>query len=346
MGRKIAAAFITLLFFYIFLPLVIPVAMGVVLGTLLYPLLARLEKIKISNRIAAPLLTISVTFIVILPSAFLIFLGAKAGLGEVQRIKEAAAVGSGTSLDNLIHTPRFQSLLETLTQWLPVTQGQILGALQDLAAGVGLKVADLLGQLLTHLPSMTIGLIIMILTIYFVLMDGQRLLNMLRRYSVFTFEETDQFLQMMAVMCRSVVLASVASGLAQSICMLIGCWITGVDDALLVAFLVFLSSFIPIIGSAPITIGLALQQFLLGQTTHGVVLCVFAVAVGLVDGLVRPWFIRGSANLHPLLAFFAALGGVQVLGFLGIFLGPIIAAMFVLVIQILTTDRESMQAKA
>jgi predicted PurR-regulated permease PerM len=348
MGRRIVAVLITFLFAYIFLPLVTPAAMGAVLGTLLYPLLTKLEKLKVPEKLSAFVLTMLVTFIVLLPSAFLIFIGAKAGLVQVQRIKAASATGGGTDtiLDTLINSPRFQAILDGITHWIPVTQGQILGAVQDLATAIGLKIADLLGQLVTHLPSMTIGLVIMILTIFFVLTDGPRLLNMVRRYSMFSFEETEEFLQMMGVMCRSVILASVVSGLAQSLTMLIACWVCGIDEPLLIAFLVFLSSFLPIFGSAPMTFGLTIHQFLIGNTSNGVVLGIFAIVVGLIDNLVRPLFIRGSANLHPLLALFAALGGIQVLGFLGVFLGPIIAAMFVLIMKILMSDRDAEQAKA
>ena len=294
------------------------------------------------------ILTALVTFIVLLPSAFLLFIGAKAGLGEVQKLKAATSAGAGSvnSLDTLINSPRFQSILDGITQWIPVTRGQILGAVQDLATAIGLKIADLLGQLVTHLPSMTVGLVIMILTIFFILTDGPKLLNIVRRYSVFSFEETEELIQMMGIMCRSVILASVVSGFAQSMVMLIACWICGIEDPLLVSFLVFLMSFVPILGSAPITLGLTIHQFLIGNTSNGIVLGVFAIVVALIDNLVRPLFIRGSANLHPLLALFAALGGIQVLGFLGVFLGPIVAAMFVLIVKIMMSDRETDPAKA
>jgi predicted PurR-regulated permease PerM len=39
--------------------------------------------------------------------------------------------------------------------------------------------------------------------------------------------------------------------------------------------------------------------------------------------------LRGTVHLHPLVAFIAAFGGIQTLGFLGVFLGPILAAVFV-----------------
>ena len=60
--------------------------------------------------------------------------------------------------------------------------------------------------------------------------------------------------------------------------------------------------------------------------------------IALVDSLVRPIFLRGSTNLHPLLAFVAAFGGLQVFGFMGVFLGPIIAGLFVAMVQVLKEE--------
>jgi predicted PurR-regulated permease PerM len=70
----------------------------------------------------------------------------------------------------------------------------------------------------------------------------------------------------------------------------------------------------------------------------GIILLVFALLTTVVDNFVRPAVIRGSANLHPLIAFVAAFGGLTLLGFPGIFLGPILAGLAVEVLGILFPD--------
>ena len=89
------------------------------------------------------------------------------------------------------------------------------------------------------------------------------------------------------------------------------------------------------------TFGVGLYQFLMGNTTSGVILLVTAVAVSVVDNVVRPVFLKGAANLHPLLAFVAAFGGLQTIGFIGVFIGPIIAGVFVVTLQILASEQDS-----
>jgi predicted PurR-regulated permease PerM len=82
---------------------------------------------------------------------------------------------------------------------------------------------------------------------------------------------------------------------------------------------------------------------LMGHTAVGVVLLITAIVVSIVDNVVRPAFLKGTANLHPLLAFVAAFGGLQMIGFSGIFLGPIVAAVFVITVHILTSDDQGLR---
>jgi predicted PurR-regulated permease PerM len=88
-----------------------------------------------------------------------------------------------------------------------------------------------------------------------------------------------------------------------------------------------------VIGSGPVTFGLGIQQLVIGHTVAGTMLLVAAVLTSMLDNFVRPWFLRGSVNLHPLLAFIAAFGGLQTLGFAGVFLGPIVASLFLALIE-------------
>jgi predicted PurR-regulated permease PerM len=46
------------------------------------------------------------------------------------------------------------------------------------------------------------------------------------------------------------------------------------------------------------------------------------VVVSMVDNLIKPLVLHGQSNLHPLLALLSVLGGVQALGPIGIFVGP------------------------
>jgi predicted PurR-regulated permease PerM len=73
----------------------------------------------------------------------------------------------------------------------------------------------------------------------------------------------------------------------------------------------------------PASIGLVLE----GHIVRGILLAAFcAIIVGMVDNVVRPWFISGRAEMSGLVVFISVLGGISVFGMLGVVLGPIVVA--------------------
>ena len=52
---------------------------------------------------------------------------------------------------------------------------------------------------------------------------------------------------------------------------------------------------------------------------------------GLLDNVIRTYVLQSNVKLHPLLAFVSILGGLQVMGLWGLFIGPIVAALLIAV---------------
>jgi hypothetical protein len=56
--------------------------------------------------------------------------------------------------------------------------------------------------------------------------------------------------------------------------------------------------------------------------------------IGLIDNLLRPKLVGQRAKLHELIIFFAVLGGLQVFGVLGLFVGPVVAAIALALVEV------------
>ncbi|HEX3862695.1 MAG TPA: AI-2E family transporter [Stellaceae bacterium] len=70
--------------------------------------------------------------------------------------------------------------------------------------------------------------------------------------------------------------------------------------------------------------------FAIGNTVGAIIVFVFgSVVVFAADHFVRPFLIGGSTRLPFLLVLLGILGGLQTMGFLGLFLGPAIMAAFI-----------------
>jgi predicted PurR-regulated permease PerM len=59
------------------------------------------------------------------------------------------------------------------------------------------------------------------------------------------------------------------------------------------------------------------------------------VVVGQIDTLIRPYVISGRVKLHTLLIFFALLGGVEAFGVMGLFIGPVVLSVTLVVLEML-----------
>jgi predicted PurR-regulated permease PerM len=54
-----------------------------------------------------------------------------------------------------------------------------------------------------------------------------------------------------------------------------------------------------------------------------------------VDSLVRPYVISGRVKVNTLLVFFALLGGVKAFGVMGLFIGPVVLSITIVVLKML-----------
>jgi len=323
--RAIGILVLLLGFVFVLYPLWVPVMMGGVFAALLWPGVVVLEGKGLRRSVASALMTLGLTLLFLIPASFLVFIAVKAVSKQLAGLKDLPAGES--VVDGWIHSPPVEAWLTRASEWFSVPTEDVLQTLRDLARSLGLKLADSLGDFLSGLPGLTLSALIMVISVYFFLQGADQFSRTLRKLSVFRPGETDRLMGSFTGLCRSVLLAALISGLAQCLFFTLGLLIADHDQTGLISLLVLLTSFLPLVGSAPITFGATAHAFLRGQQTEGMILLVFAILAGIVDNFVRPAVLKGSANLHPLIAFLSAFGGLQVFGFAGIFLGPILAGV-------------------
>lgn len=126
---------------------------------------------------------------------------------------------------------------------------------------------------------------------------------------------------------RSVVFGLVGTALGQAIVASIGFWITDVPGILMLSFLVFVLSVVPI--GPPLIWGpAAVWLYSTGDVGMAVFLTLWGTfAISSVDNFLKPLLISRGASLPLALVFLGVFGGVIAFGFLGLILGPILLAI-------------------
>jgi predicted PurR-regulated permease PerM len=56
--------------------------------------------------------------------------------------------------------------------------------------------------------------------------------------------------------------------------------------------------------------------------------------IGILDNLLRPFLMSGKSSMNGLLMFISLLGGASAFGFIGLVLGPVVAAIVISVLQV------------
>lgn len=339
MRRQIFLILLGLLFVYIIAPFILPIALGAVIASLLYPTYLRLNR-RIKPVWSSALLSLSVTFLFLIPIAFVLFMSARAAIAKLPELK---AIKDSGGAQAWIQIPVIQKIISFLKEWFSIEVNEIISAIQDVAENLGALLADVLGKLITSVPSFVMYLIIIIFSIFFLLLDGHRLRKFFHKLGIFPAGQEDKLIDYFPLICRSLMLSSLLVGIIQSVIFTISCLTVGMPNAAISGLLVFFTSFIPLVGSSPITLGMTAYAFIFGTTTQGVVLLLTALIVAISDNVIRSMVLKEGVDMHPLLAFVAVLGGIVTLGFPGIFLGPIIAGYFVLSLKLLlnTGKKES-----
>ena len=113
-------------------------------------------------------------------------------------------------------------------------------------------------------------------------------------------------------------------------------WVLGLPSPVLWGPVTALFSLILVIGSAAVWGPAVIILVIGGHWWKALILLGWGAGiVGQVDTLVRPYVIGERVKLHPLLVFFALLGGVEAFGVMGLFIGPVVLSVTLIVLEML-----------
>jgi predicted PurR-regulated permease PerM len=229
---------------------------------------------------------------------------------------------------NTLESQRFHELVVQGVTWTNEHTGLSLKA-DEVQATIVSHAKEWLQELAIKTPTRVIsfifGLTIMLIAVYYFLIDGHSMVESIGKLLPLAGDHQRTLLRDFVDVSRAVATATLLSALCQGLLAGIGYYFAGIPSVILLTFITILASLVPFIGAAIIWIPacLWLYWFKDGGTLAAILLAVYCVAVvSMVDNLVKPLVLQGKTNLHPLLALLSVLGGVQAIGAIGLFVGP------------------------
>lgn len=187
----------------------------------------------------------------------------------------------------------------------------------------------LLGSFLGNLPRFFMYFFVVLLTWFFFLVDGK---SYRERFShvLFPWKTERQLIgNTIANLIHALILANGIIAVVQATSIFILLTAVGVPNNIPLALLSFFISFVPVIGTAPLTVGASLWCFFSqGRPTAALVLLIGACVIGIMDNVLRPLLMKGRADIEFFWIFIAILGGILTFGVAGVILGPLAFALF------------------
>jgi predicted PurR-regulated permease PerM len=227
-----------------------------------------------------------------------------------------------------------------------------LGQIEISAEQIGIQISGLFSSAFQYLVQMSrsivlnvgqffLGLVLMIFCLYFFYLDGPYLSRLLFHSIPMRKEYLTALSGKFMDISRNLFFGYIIVALFQAVLAFLLFLIFRINGALVFAGLTFICVFIPILGGSLVWIPLGVSMFLAGRTGEGVLfMLVSLVVISGLDNFLRPWFLKVRIQLHPLVIFFAILGGVSVFGPNGLLLGPLVVILFLTSLDLFLTGHD------
>ena len=136
---------------------------------------------------------------------------------------------------------------------------------------------------------------------------------------------------------RAIAAGVVLTALVEAVLSGLGLWVVGAPAVGVLTSLMFMLCVMQF-GPMPVLVPAILWLCFSGEVGWGVALAVWAVAMSVGEGLLRPWLIQRGAHLSFILILGGVIGGLLAFGVAGIFIGPILLAVVKRLLERWVTD--------
>ena len=333
--------FLTFLSIYLLYTILSPflssIIWAILLAMVFYPLFKKLQRLlKKKEFLSALIMTLLVLIIIVLPFTLLMISLASEVVDVYHRVEEMIKTGQLQAyLERMKGLPILKWILAKLGQYIDLSQTDPLPLLLKNLKQISTFIFNQTTTLLKGFSTFIAGFFFTLLSLYYLFKDGSRFFKGLKEIIPLPSQERDLLIQRFKDMIYATLYGGILIAMIQGLLGGLSFWILGLPSPIFWGTAMALLSFIPIGGTALIWAPAALLLLIGGAILKGLILLGVGVfVISMVDNLLRPFFISSRTNIHPLLLFFAVLGGIQAFGLIGLVAGPLVATLFLTMIEI------------
>jgi predicted PurR-regulated permease PerM len=317
-------------------PFLTAFAWATILAVVFGPLHDRVSRLIRNDNLCAFVTTSLTMLFVLLPLVLTGLTLAREAREGYQQI--SLGISSGRELTEMISQSRvigpvWHWVQDHLRQWnvdISTVTRDALGR----ASGLAVRVAT---GTLANLTTFFVNVVLIAFTLFYFFRDGRVILRKMQRTAPMRAETVERIYHQIAAIIRAAINGVVGINLIKGFLAGLAFWALGLQSPVLWGVVGAILSVIPVLGISLVWGPAAIVLWLQGHTIKAILLTIWGLGVlSLIDNFLYPLLVGNQIRLHTLLVFFSTLGGLAVFGLLGFVLGPVIAALSLTLIRIVS----------
>ncbi|WP_425542468.1 AI-2E family transporter [Sphingomonas oligophenolica] len=321
----------TLAFFWLVAPFSGAILWAVIAAVLFEPLNTRLLAAMPRHRNGAALITLVIITVVVVVPAMLLGAALLHEAGDFY-----ARVRSGEIDFGRVFVEAQAHLPDWARSWLAdIGLGDVGGLRAKISHGFASSFQAVASRVLSigqGAFGFFLALGVMLYLTFFLLRDGHAVAARVERAIPLTLDHRTMLVAKFVAVIRATIKGSLIVAILQGATGGLVFWALGIPGALLWGVAMGVFSLFPAIGTGLIWVPVTIYLLATGAIWQGAVLggCGFFV-ISSVDNIVRPILVGHDARMPDYVVLVATLGGFELMGFNGFVIGPVIAALFMVV---------------
>ena len=327
-------ALIALLVYRIIEPFLGPIAWALFIGFLLQSSQARLSKwMRGRVSISAFTLTILVLLLFLGPLTALAVAFARQAADLAGRLQAWVGTQQGTTLSDIGQMPVIGSLLTWLDENLEISTSTVQAWLVEGGKRLFEQLASFGGIAFLGAVGTVLSFTVMLFILFFIIRDGRAIAKLGAALVPLESDRREELAGRLADVTRAVVRGTVLTSLVQGVLLGVGFALVGLPAPVVFGVTAAVLSVVPFGGTALVWVPALVLLMVQGQYAQaGGILAVGAI-VSSVDNFLKPILISGRSPLPTLAVFIGVLGGLAAFGLIGLFLGPVVIALVLALIE-------------
>lgn len=333
-----AIVIVSISFFFVIKMFVVPIILAMTFVTLFYPIYKKLLHIFISKNLTSLIVCILLLISLIIPLYFIGFAVVKQGKSLSENIKTVItkAINNKNAKennDNIIDKINQSKILKYFK--IDINKIEWKKTLLKSTETIGKLFSKIINKTSKGIIWAISNVFIVLFTMFYFFRDGEKILKRLIFLSPFKPKYEKKIITNFTLISRATIKGTLVIGVIQGTLGAITLLIFGVKSWILWGVFMIVLSVIPFVGPWLIMIPIGIVNIIVGNIWQGIgiiLICVFVIST--VDNFIRPRLVGQDAKIHDLIIFFSTLGGLAVFGVMGFIIGPVIAVLFVTVLDI------------